>query len=233
MPSFVWYARGMNAAQAAEVLTAEQMSTAPVAPAKPTTLEDWANMDEDEPGEFVDGRVVEEEVPTYLHETVVSWLLGILRIWGIPRGYPVFGSEAKIRVARGRGRKPDVCMYAQGTRLRRGDSVSRKPPLLIVEVLSRAPRDVKRDRFEKRNEYARFGVQHYWLVDPDARVFEFLSLGPDGRWVDAGVASDGKVEVAGFEGLVLDLDQLWAEVDTVTEPEEEEEKEDLIEGDEG
>jgi len=214
----------MNAA-AAEALTAD-----PIAPgrASPKTLDAWANMDEDEPGEFVDGNVVEEEVPSYLHESVVSWLVRTLGIWGAPRGCPVFGSEAKLRVMRGRGRKADVCMFASGTRFRGQDAISRKPPMLIVEVVSRSPRDVKRDRLEKRHEYARFGVKHYWLVDPDARVFEFLSLDADGRWVDAGAASDGKVEVAGFDGLVLDLDQLWAEVDMILEPAEEDE---IIEND--
>jgi Uma2 family endonuclease len=217
----------MNAA-AAEVLTAEPKKAAPVASTAPMTLEAWANMEEDEPGEFVDGQLVEEEVQSYLHEAVVSWLIGVLRGWGLPRGCPVFGSEAKLRVSRTHGRKPDVSMYAPGTRLRDA-AISRKPPMLVVEVISRSPRDVKRDRHEKRHEYAQFGVQHYWLIDPDARVIEFLALGPNGHWDDAQSASDGRVEVAGFEGLVLDLDHLWAEVDAIIGDDEDE----VIEGDEG
>ena len=39
---------------------------------EPMTLEQWADMDEDEPGELVDGALVEEEVPTILHEAVVA-----------------------------------------------------------------------------------------------------------------------------------------------------------------
>lgn len=217
----------MNAAAAAKVLPAEPTS-APSSGTSPTsklmTFEEWANMDEDEPGEFVNGELVEEEMPSTLHEIIVSWLIGALRVWGTPRKCPVFGSELKLRVARNRGRKPDLSMYGEGTRFRDA-AYLRKPPMLVVEVLSRQARDVKRDRHEKRLEYAKFGVQHYWLVDPDARVFEFLKVGPDGLWIEAAEsASDGQVTIPAFEGLVLNLDELWAEVDNLIEGPESDEK---------
>ncbi len=202
---------------AAEVLPVEPLKAPSVVSAKPITFDEWANTDEDEPGEFVDGKIVEEEMASVLHEIVVSWMIGVLRAWGLARGYPVFGSELKLRVARTRGRKPDVSMFARGTRFRDA-AFARKPPMLIVEVVSKASRDVKRDRLEKRREYAKFGVQHYWLVDPEARVFEFLTLGPDGRWLEGTEsASEGSVEVAGFDRLILNLDELWAEADNILE----------------
>jgi Uma2 family endonuclease len=217
----------MNAAAAAEVLTAEPTTSAPTVLKPLMTFEQWANMDEDEPGEFVDGKLVEDEMPSVLHEIIVSWLMGVLRAWGQPRDCQVFGSELKLRVARTRGRKPDVSMYAQGTRFRDA-AFLRKPPLLIVEVVSRQSRDVKRDRIEKRKEYAKFGVQHYWLVDPDARIFEFLALGANGRWIDVtDSASEGRVEIASFDGLVLDLDELWRQVDSIIEQGED----DIVDGD--
>ena len=37
------------------------------------TFEEWAAMDEDEPGELVDGRLEEEEVPDTMHEMIVTW----------------------------------------------------------------------------------------------------------------------------------------------------------------
>lgn len=60
---------------------------------KPMTLDQWAATDEDESGELVDEHLVEEEVPTILHEAVVSWLIETLRRWARPRGGWVFGSE--------------------------------------------------------------------------------------------------------------------------------------------
>jgi len=188
------------------------------------TLEEWADMEEDEPGEFVDGRVVAEEVPSNPHELIVAWLMEVLRIWARAHQHLALGSEHKLGLSPRRGRKPDVCVYAPRTKLGAG-SLSRKPPLLIVEVISTESRDVRRDRHEKRVEYARFGVRHYWLVDPASRLFEFLELNADGRYSTAYSAADGRVEVPGFEGLVLDLDQLWAEVELWSASDGEEEAE--------
>jgi Uma2 family endonuclease len=180
---------------------------------QPMTLEAWAELDEDEPGELVDGWLEEEEVPTNLHEVVVSWFFGTLRTWGLPRKAPVFGSEHKLGVAQARGRKPDVTMYPPGTRLRLRDSFSRTVPALVVEVLSERPRDVRRDRQDKLRDYARFGVQSYCIVDPEARMVEVFSLGSAAGPTLVLTASEGRVGVPGFEGLEFDLDALWAEVE--------------------
>jgi hypothetical protein len=73
---------------------------------------------EDEPGEWVDGDLVEEEVPEYLHELVVMWLGRILGTWGESRGALVAGSGAKFAVRSNRGRMPidDEPVAAPGLR---------------------------------------------------------------------------------------------------------------------
>jgi Uma2 family endonuclease len=177
------------------------------------TLEEWANMGEDAPGELVDGLLVGEEVATNLHETAVAWLFGALRVWAKPRGQRVFGSKHKLGTSKNHGLKPDVCMYPAETRLRANAEVSRTPPVVVVEVVSPTPRDLHRDRVEKLKEYAQFGVAFYWLLDPRTRLVEILELGADGRYTIALSASAGLVAAPGCEGLMLDLDDLWAEVD--------------------
>jgi len=42
------------------------------------------------------------------------------------------------------------------------------PPDLVVEVLSESTQSF--DRGAKRQVYARYGVDHYWIVDPEARA---------------------------------------------------------------
>lgn len=186
------------------------------------TLEQWADLDEDEPGELVDGRLVEEEVASFLHEMIVSWLIRTLGLWASTRGAWVFGSEAKYGLSPRRGRKPDVSVYLPGTRPPSVKaSMSRKPPGLLVEVVSPRPRDARRDRVEKLGEYAKFGVRYYWLIEPELRVFEILELGAEGRYTIALSASEGAHAVPGCDGLTLDLDALWAELDALTAAREE------------
>jgi Uma2 family endonuclease len=64
-----------------------------------------------------------------------------------------------------------------------------------------------------RADYAALEVAQYWIVDPEARTFEILARREDGRFVELLAASDGSHEVPGCEGLRLDLDALWSEVD--------------------
>jgi Uma2 family endonuclease len=186
------------------------------------TLEEWAALDEDEEGELVDGQLEEEEMPSWAHELVVSWLIEVLRRWIVPRGGFVFGSETKLGISAKRGRKPDVVVFFPGTPLpSRTSSMTRKPPDIVIEVVTPRPRDGRRDRVEKKPDYASFGVRQYWIVDPELRTFEVLSRRDDGMFVELLAASTGKRTVAGCDGLTLDLDALWAEMDRLPqEPEE-------------
>ena len=182
------------------------------APPRRMTLAEWADMREDEPGELQDGLLVEEEMPDGLHEVTVAWLVHMLRAWIAVRGGVVMGSEAKFAVRPGRGRKPDTTVYLPGRRPpMRG--LIRVPPDIAVEVVSTAPSDVRRDRVEKLDEYAAFGVRFYWIIDPAARSFEVCELGSDGRYVHALGATGGQVQPPGCADLTLDLDSLWSELD--------------------
>ena len=177
-------------------------------------LEEWAELPEDVPGEFVDGRLVEEEVPDYLHEVLVAWLARELGNWAETAGALVGGSEAKFALSATRGRKADLTVYFAGRRPPpRG--VVKVPPDLAVEVVSPAPRDQRRDRKEKVEEYARFGIRFYWLVDPSRRTVEIYELA--GEAYEARLqAGGGAIAVApGCPGLRLDLDAMWDKVDAL------------------
>jgi Uma2 family endonuclease len=194
-------------------MVAQMMMESPRPPAM--SLGAWAAMPEDDEGELVDGQLVEEEVPELTHEAIVSWLIGALRAWAIGRGGFVFGSELKLGVRPGRGRKPDVSVYLPGGPGPRGRSLVLVPPGIIVEVISATPRDARRDRIEKADEYAAFGVRFYCLIDPVPRIVELFELGGDGRYVRALGATGGTVEIPGCADLRLDLDALWDEVDRI------------------
>ena len=178
------------------------------------TIDDWMALPEDEAGELVDGRLVEEEVPDFVHEVVVAFLIHLFRSWTAPRGGMVAGSGAKFAVGPHRGRKPDLTVFLPGSELPPRRGLIRTPPDVAVEVVSPSPRDGRRDRVEKLDEYAAFGVRFYWILDPELRSLEIFELGPDGRYVRARGATEGRVEdVPGLEDLDLDLDTLWAEID--------------------
>jgi Uma2 family endonuclease len=175
------------------------------------TLEEWADLPDDERGELVDGRLEEEEVPSLPHEEVVAWLVAALYAWFAPRGGWVFGSDAKYAVRKKTGRKPDVALFVPGRRPE-GNNLVRNPPDIIVEVITPRARDRRRDRVEKAADYAAFGVKVYVLIDPEARSLEVFQL-VHGKWVVTVSRTKGSVSFPLCKGLTLDLDQLWKRID--------------------
>ncbi len=187
----------------------------PVAP-EVLSLDAWFNLPEDVPGELVDGRLVEEEVPGFVHEILVILLGSLFRTWIVPRGGLVAGSEAKFAVSPSRGRKPDLTVFFPGSQRPPAQGPIDVAPDVAVEIVSPTPRDGRRDRVEKLAEYAAFGVRYYWIVDPQLRSLEIFELTSDGSYRHALGATTGVVDdVPGCEALRLDLGAIWAEVDQV------------------
>lgn len=154
---------------------------------------------------------VHDEHPDYIHEVTVAWLAGVLGSWVRPRGGIVAGSNAKFAVDHPRSR-PDLSLYMPGSARPPRRGVVHTPPDLMVEILS--PHEgAPLDRIAQAHGYARFGVRHYWLIDPEARSFEALELAAGGKFERVHEARGGQVTLPGFELLVIDLDALWRETD--------------------
>jgi len=51
-------------------------------------------------------------------------------------------------------------------------------PDLVIEILS--PATAERDRTYKKVLYARYGVSEYWIVDPEEKTIEVLTLKKEG-----------------------------------------------------
>lgn len=82
-------------------------------------------------------------------------------------------------------------------------------PDWACEILS--PATARSDRALKRPIYAREGVAHLWLVDPDARTLEVYRLQEDGRWLLlATLKDDDPVSQPPFDAITFPLGSLWA-----------------------
>jgi Uma2 family endonuclease len=177
------------------------------------TLEEWGDLPEDVPGELLDGRLVEEEMPDPLHELIVAWLARVLGNWS--EHAIVLGSETRFALSSTHGRKPDLTVFLAGRRPPARGVVD-VPPDIAVEVVSPSPRDQRRDRQDKMAEYAAFGIPFYWIVDPQPRRLEIYARGEATDYALRLQAERGIVQsVPGCPGLAIDLDALWAKVDSL------------------
>src|SRR5262245_1848817 len=128
-------------------------ATAEVWSDRSMSLEEWGALPEDEPGELVDGRLVEEEVADPVHEDIVSSLNATIRPWMKPRGGFVLGSNAKYGLRPKHGRLPDLSVIFPGRPAPPRRGIITSPPDIMVEVISQSAEDVRRDRIVKADEY--------------------------------------------------------------------------------
>ena len=80
-------------------------------------------------------------------------------------------------------------------------------PDWVCEILS--PSTARMDRVDKMAIYAREGVAHLWLIDPDLKTLEAFEL-TEKRWtVIATHGGDEPAHVAPFDAFALELGALW------------------------
>ena len=79
-------------------------------------------------------------------------------------------------------------------------------PDLLVELIS--PSSAHRDRFEKKDLYARFGVKEYWIGDPVARTLEILALRSGRYEMHCRAEGEGKLNSLILHGLEFDLAEI-------------------------
>jgi Uma2 family endonuclease len=80
-------------------------------------------------------------------------------------------------------------------------------PTLVIEILSPSTRAI--DRVTKRRLYARYGVPHLWLVDPEARTVEAFALEADRYVLVGGAAGPDPIGLPPLTGLALVAESLW------------------------
>ena len=80
-------------------------------------------------------------------------------------------------------------------------------PDWVCEVLS--PSNEAHDRVTKRHLYAEHGVRHYWIIDPEARTLEAMTLAA-GKWVDAGSFDENaSARIPPFEAVEIPVGRLF------------------------
>ena len=178
----------------------------------PATLRELDDLPEDVVAHLVDGELIVHPRPEPPHVEAASelgWMLiGPFR-HGVngPGGWVIldepkisFGPQLLV---------PDLA----GWRKERFAAIRKGPytviPDWVCEILSPSTRGF--DRSTKLSIYAREGVGHAWVLDPDARTLEVLRL-HEGSWLIVAVHQGGRtVRAEPFEAVELDLSLIWGE----------------------
>ena len=156
--------------------------------------------------EIIEGVLYVSPSPRRAHQGTAGALFAILWTWLETRGLGrIYSAPFDVIFSHKNVVEPDVVFVSRERIAILGDWIEGVPDL-TVEVLSSDPR---LDRVKKLNLYARWGVPHYWILDPVAHVLEAFEL-HDGHYRIAWTGQDSDLFLpALFPGLEIPLARIW------------------------
>lgn len=174
------------------------------------TYDDYAELPNDgNRYQILEGELDVTPAPTPRHQAVSRNLHRILDRHVVDHALgQIFYAPIDVILSATTITQPDIIFIATGREAIITERAVEAPPDLVVEILS--PSSVRTDRGIKSALYARFGVRHYWLVDPATRSVEMFELAGGGYVRSGTFANDDYAGTSLFPGLEIDLARVWA-----------------------
>jgi Uma2 family endonuclease len=189
------------------------------------TYEDYVGLPDDgRRYEIIDGELEVSPAPAPRHQGVSRNLVVLLHGHVQARGLgTIYYAPIDVILARDSIVQPDLVFVAAARESIVTERAIEGPPDLVVEILS--PWSDRRDRVTKAELYARYGVRHYWIVDPVARTLRMYepkrgasrpgrrSRGPIRRGAKYRLVATHKgatvAHTSLFPDLEIDLARIW------------------------
>jgi Uma2 family endonuclease len=166
--------------------------------------EEYYKLADDQRHEIIDGQLLMAPAPDTWHQDWARSLFRILdehvRKHGLGK---VFFAPLDVVLDPENTVEPDLVYIATANL----GSIQRRAifgvPDLLVEIVS--PSSVQRDRYDKKELYARFGVREYWVADPANHALEVLTLKAGRYELHCLVEQQGNVNSLVLPGVEFDL----------------------------
>src|SRR6266487_6520349 len=175
--------------------------------AKRWTYEEYYRLNDDQRYEIIDGNLLMAPAPDTWHQSWIGALFIILDRYVRSRNLgKVFLSPVDVVLNSENSVQPDLVFVSSanlGIVQRRGIFGT---PDLLVEIVSVS--SMRRDRYEKKELYARFGVKEYWIGDPANKALEILTLKGGNYELHCSAEEKGKVTSLLLAGLEFDLSDI-------------------------
>ena len=159
--------------------------------------------------DIIDGEVIMSASPSFTHQMILANLHLLVHYfvnerqsgWVLFAPMDVIVQEEPLRV-----RQPDLLFVSNENRSIIGRHIHGGPDL-VVEVLS--PSNSRRDIESKLADYAQIGVLESWIVSPEGRTVEVLTL-KDGSWERSSLHGLGDaVESTVLAGVTIPVSEIF------------------------
>jgi Uma2 family endonuclease len=175
------------------------------------TARQFDRLGDDPPGlrlELVDGEIAVSPSPRLGHSNVDRELTALLTTYFRANDLGKLFGDVDTILNEFNVRRPDLFYFSKARlALLDFDNPNDVIPELCVEIIS--PSSGSIDRRDKFQQYARAGVNHYWVIDPDAKTIEAFTL-IDGQYQSVASGSDDDLmHLPPFPELAIPLSNLW------------------------
>jgi Uma2 family endonuclease len=171
--------------------------------------EDYLSLDTGRLIEFDNGCIEVLPMPTMFHQFIVRFLFKRLDAFVASNklGETLF-APLPVQLWSAKYREPDI-VFLQPERLRdiHGQPVGAD---LVMEVVSEGEENRRRDWERKRREYARAGINEYWIVDPQLRQIIVLTLDADSYRTHGEFGSGQAATSVVLPGFEVNVDAAFA-----------------------
>jgi len=156
--------------------------------------------------EIINGVIYDMASGTFEHAEAVSNTMAILNAFFTGKHCKPFTSELEICLDPENVYRPDISVICDFSKRRRNGYYG--APALVIEVLS--PSTASHDHNEKFDNYEKYGVTEYLLINPEYLMVEQYILVDGVYKLNAIHIKRGtKFESRVFEGLVFELDTIF------------------------
>ncbi|HEX5220291.1 MAG TPA: Uma2 family endonuclease [Verrucomicrobiae bacterium] len=171
------------------------------------TYEEYYRLDDDQRYEIIDGSLLMVPAPDVWHQDWLNEINLLVTLFVKQRKLGrTFIAPFDVVLDAENTVQPDLIFVAASSL----DIIKPRAifgtPDLLVELIS--PSSVRRDRYDKKDLYARFGVKEYWIGDPANRSLEILTLKGDRYELHCSAETSGKLTSLVLPGLEFDLAQI-------------------------
>lgn len=160
--------------------------------------------------ELRDGSIEVLAMPTLAHQRIVGFFYRTLLSYlaGNPVGEALF-APLRVRLWENTFREPDVVFVFNKNPNRSRDTYWHGADL-VMEVVSGTAEDRRRDLVVKRREYARAGIDEYWIVDPKEKRITVLKRRGKTYLIHAQARPGDRASSALLRGFEVDATDVFA-----------------------
>lgn len=173
------------------------------------TLEEYEALGEGAPYELIGGKLIMSPSPSFFHQCIQYHLANILGSFAAQHELGiVVGAPLDVRIGDEDVFQPDLLFIRkERVPLLEKDKL-RVIPDLVIEITSVST--AYQDFGRKSTMYCHYGIEEYWIIEPDDERIEIRRKHGDFYQIEAVLSKQGVLKSPLFPGLSIPVSEIFA-----------------------